>query len=54
MLSNPFTRTLAKEPDFCEMRQTIGVIRVGLVRSHVERSLGMAGIDADRGKPFCA
>ena len=30
-----------KEPDFRELRQTIGVVRVRLVRRHIERRLTM-------------
>ena len=45
---------LTKEPDFCELRQTIGVIRVRLVRRHIERRFSMARIDADRRQPLSA
>jgi hypothetical protein len=47
MLSNPFHPHLTKEPCFCRMRQTIGVVRVGLIRRHIESSFGMTSIDAD-------
>ena len=43
-----FHPNLTKEPDFCELRQTIGVVRVRLVRRHIERRFSMARIDADR------
>ena len=43
---------LTKEADFCELRQTIGVIRVRLVRRHIERRFSMARIDADRRQPL--
>jgi hypothetical protein len=36
------------------MGQTIGVVRVGFVRGHVERSFGMPRIDADRRHPLGA
>lgn len=49
-----FYTHLTKVPDFREKRQAIGVIRVGFVRRHIERSFGMAGIDADRRHSFCA
>ena len=39
---------LTKEPDFRELRQTIGVVRVRLIRRHIERRFSMARIDADR------
>src|SRR6187551_1905040 len=45
---------LTKESDFCELRQTIGVIRVRLVRRHIERRFSMARIDADRRQPLGA
>ena len=43
-----FHPNLTKEPDFCELRQTIGVVRVRLVRRHIEGRFSMARIDADR------
>lgn len=43
---------LTEEPSLCKMRQTVGVVRVGLIRRDIERSLGMASIDADRWQPF--
>lgn len=45
---------LTKEPDFRELRQTIGVVRVRLVRRHIERRFIMARIDADRRQSFGA
>jgi hypothetical protein len=45
---------LTKEPDFRELRQTIGVIRVRLVRRHIKRRFSMTCIDADRRQPFGA
>jgi hypothetical protein len=42
-----FHAHLAKEPDFCKLRQTIGIIRIRLIRRHIERSFGVAGIDSD-------
>src|SRR6202008_1138585 len=45
---------LTKEPDFCELRQTIGVVRVRLVRRPIERSFSMARIDPDRRHPLGA
>ena len=36
------------------MRQPIRIIGVGLVCGHVERGLGMAGIDANGRKTLCA
>jgi hypothetical protein len=36
------------EPNLGQMRQTIGIVRIGLVGCHVERGLGMARVDADR------
>ncbi len=44
----PFHAHLAKEADFREMCQAVGVVRVGFVRRHIKRSLSVAGIDADR------
>jgi hypothetical protein len=32
-----------------QMCQTVGIVRGGLVRRHVEGRLGVPGIDADRG-----
>lgn len=43
-----------KEPHFCKMRQTVGIVRVGFVRGHVERCFGMTSIDADRRQTLCA
>lgn len=37
---------------FCEMCQTIRVVGIGFVGGHVERGLGMTGIDADRRQNF--
>ena len=37
-----------KEPDFRELRQTIGVVRVRLIRRHIECRFSMARIYADR------
>src|SRR3954471_7727334 len=45
---------LTKEPDFCELRQTIGIIRVRLVRRHIERRFGVTRIDADRRQSLSA
>ncbi len=42
------------EPDLGQMRQTVGVVRIGLVGRHVERCLGVPRIDADRWQPFRA
>jgi hypothetical protein len=36
------------------MHQTIGVVRVRLIRRHIERRFNMARIDADRRQPFGA
>jgi hypothetical protein len=49
-----FHPNLTKEPDFCELRQTIGVVRVRLVRRHIERRFSMARIDADCRQPLGA
>src|SRR4029077_19134003 len=49
-----FHPNLTKEPDFRELRQPIGVVRVRLVRRHIERRFSMARIDADGGQPFGA
>ena len=54
MLPRSFHPNLTKEPDFCELRQTIGIVRVRLVRRHIERRLSMARIDADRRQPLPA
>lgn len=45
---------LAKETDFRQLRQTIGIVRVRLVRRHIERRFSMARIDADRRQSFSA
>jgi hypothetical protein len=49
-----FNANLAKEPDFCKMRQTVGIVRVCLVRRHIKRSFGMASINADCWQPHAA
>lgn len=43
-----FHSRLTEKTDFRKMGQAIGVIRISLVRRHVERGLGVARIDADR------
>jgi hypothetical protein len=50
----PLHAHFAKEADLCEMRQAIGIIGVGFVRSHIDCGFGMAGIDTDRRQSFCA
>ena len=49
MLSKPFTRTSRKKLTSAKRQAIgiIGIIGVGLVGSHVERSLGVARIDAN-------
>jgi hypothetical protein len=42
-----FHAHLAKEPCFSKMRQTVGIIRMRLVRRHIESGFGMARINAD-------
>jgi hypothetical protein len=43
---------LAIKADLGQMREAVCVLRIGLVRSHVERGFGMAGINADRRQAF--
>ncbi len=42
----------AVEAHLGNMRQPVSVVRVGLVRRHIERRLGVAGVDADRRHAF--
>lgn len=51
MLSYPFAH-FTKESNFRKLHQTIGVVRVCLVRRHIEGRFSVARIDADRRQPF--
>ena len=39
---------LAVKADFAQMREAVCIVGIGLVARHVERRLGMTGINADR------
>lgn len=47
-----FDANLAVKSDSRQMGEAVGIVRVSLVRRHVEMGLGMARIDADRGQSF--
>ena len=49
----PLDPNLTVEADLRKVCQAVGIVRVCLVRRHVERCLGMASIDADRWQAFC-
>ena len=43
-----FDANLTIKAYLCQVRQTVSIIGVGLVRSHVQRGLGMTRINANR------
>lgn len=48
-----FQADLAVAADLGQLGKSISIIGIGIVRRHVERHLGMAGIDADRRQSLC-
>ena len=50
MLSKPLDADLPIEAHLSQMRQTVSVVCIGLVRRHIESGLGMTCVYADRGQ----